>query len=540
MTRDHFRSQKTHKFAGKVQGLVILLILILATAWVSGGQYLVIRQLWMDEVHSWLIVTDQSQSHAMRALADGADFNPPMWFLITRWLTTMTGPATELQLRLLSLTWMLLSLSGLYVLLSRVFSPNVCVTAVLLTASHPLLIHQSTEIRYYGFWFASVVWLCNTLQWSPAVRSFRLLQMIVVSGLALFTTTCHYFGILSILLVILPLVYRPSHDRDAFRLAVIAVTTSIISLAGCGYFLVGQRAALSRPTWISPTTLGDSILFVQTLLPAWQILLCCAALVVSLATAKRFSSGVSRLKISSDAAELLPCLCLIGMPLMIVLVAWLLQPALVTRYAMVGIAGSAPLFATAVKQCSPSCQKVLRVAAVLGLGYTVGHCVDQWKADDAERLALIRKLDACPVDSLIVFEDRIQFMSVLHLVPEYSTRCRLSDFTDSEMRDDSTLRIVQRDAGRRIQKWYPQYGMLPIRVLARQPLFFIVPYADGTVRDLEYPAEYSISEQSAGVFCFRRIERLSDLSQCSGLKPPFCSVEASSVKGDAEKQQKTF
>lgn len=536
----HPSNESQLTFARRMPGTIILLLLILATAWLSGGKYLLIRQLWMDEVHSWLIVTDAHQSHAMNALADGVDFNPPAWFLVTRWLTGGTEHLTEFRLRLLSLMWMLLALSGLCLLLSRHFTPSVCLTAVLLTASHPLLIHQSTEIRFYGFWCACAVWLCYVVQWRPNTAVMRWFQMVSVSGLAACTATCHYFGILSIVLIVLPLACRRTRDSNGFRLAVIGLASGAAGLVSCGHFLIGQKAALSRPTWISPTTLQDSLLFLQALFPAWQILVCAAGLAVSMPSAKRFAAGASPKGIWSSVSCMLPCCSLAGMPLMIVLIAWSLQPVLVTRYAIVGITGFAPIFATALSRCSWKVQQSLTVVSLLGLGYTIGNCADQWSRDDVERAIVIQRLMRCPEDAMIVFEDRIQWMPVLHQNPKLTQRCMLAEFEIDEMAKDSTLRVVQRDVGRRIQKWYPLYRMLPIRTLAEQPLFFVVLQPGGSATDLAYPADYVTTEVSAGLVRFERNEFTSIRSDFPVLKREKRITELRATRRAGEKNPEIF
>ena len=75
--------QEAEQYKARMRGMGLVVILLIATASLSNGTLLMTRKLWMDEIHSWLIVTDNSTSHAMMALSDGADFNPPSWFLVT-------------------------------------------------------------------------------------------------------------------------------------------------------------------------------------------------------------------------------------------------------------------------------------------------------------------------------------------------------------------------------------------------------------------------------------------------------------------------
>ena len=73
---------------------------MIVLSWAGLGQRLLTRPLWMDEIHSWLLISDADVGHAMSALADGADYNPPTYYLVARSLAVF-GPITEYRLRLL-------------------------------------------------------------------------------------------------------------------------------------------------------------------------------------------------------------------------------------------------------------------------------------------------------------------------------------------------------------------------------------------------------------------------------------------------------
>ena len=510
-------------------GISVLLAMTLGTAWMAGGSYLLSRHLWMDEIHSWILVSDPDTGHAIRALADGVDFNPPTWFLAMRMLS-FPSSVTEFKLRVVSLLWMLLALAGLYRLLLLRFSGATSRIAVLLTAAHPLLIHHSTEIRFYGFWCASVLWLCNCLLWEPESAWQRRLQRILNALLTLSVVTCHYFGILSLGLVTLPLLLRWKANRRVARPARFAIGIGCVGLLTCLPFLTGQRAALTRPTWISPPTITDSLLFLQTLFPVWQIGLCLAGYLISRAVisrttepeaSKRGSRGyavdlsvewpgpkktATRATASDFDRCLWPCLSLSLMPAVIVVVSWCVQPALVTRYAIVGLAGFAPLFAILLDCCVPVLRRTILICALLGYGHSVASCVADCKSNDRENEQLIAELSSCPSDEVIVFEDRIVWMAALHCCPELAGRCVLADFTETQLSLDSSLRIVQRDVARRIAQWYPRYSIRSLASLNRLHAFCVVPYHGGTAYNLKYPSNFLPERTSRAVYRFVRNE----------------------------------
>ena len=142
---------------------VVLTALILSIAWSVGGGYLMQRQMWMDEIHSSLLMQDASTPRSLQALADGVDYNPPTSILLARQLLYLPGGITEPRLRGLSLSLMLLAILGVFTLLRRRYPMLICVAAVLLMISSVHLIHQSTEMRFYPLWLAACAWLCVAL-----------------------------------------------------------------------------------------------------------------------------------------------------------------------------------------------------------------------------------------------------------------------------------------------------------------------------------------------------------------------------------------
>ena len=181
---------------------VLLVCLVLAIAWAGGGRYLLQRQLWMDEIHSWLLIQEPQMPRSLQALADGVDYNPPTYILLARQLQYLPGGITESSLRWLSLSLMLLAILGILVLLQRRFPFLVCVAAVLMMASSVHLIHQSTEIRFYPLWCAACAWLCVVLDdhviQRPWLQRWNNISAIVLAGVI---TTTHYFGILTLGLI---------------------------------------------------------------------------------------------------------------------------------------------------------------------------------------------------------------------------------------------------------------------------------------------------------------------------------------------------
>ena len=486
----------------------LLILIVLSLAYVAGGRYLLQRQMWMDEVHSWLLIKEPDPERSLRALADGVDFNPPTYLVLARQLQYLPGGVTELGLRWFSLSLMLLAMVGVFVVLHRRFPLLICIAATLMMVSNVHLVHQSAEIRFYPLWCAACAWLCVVLdvRTHQPVYWQRINNMAAVLLAGIITTT-HYFGILSLGLICLGAMLVPERSRSRRWLIVLTALTGILCLAGCIPFLIGQRAALTRATWISPATVSDSIGFLTAILPVIPLIVCGAAVLVTLALEKseKQEQRASSLLVD-ELRSLAPCLMLTLMPLVIVLVSWTVQPALVTRYAVTGVLGFGTVFAMLMSRSGIRLQLVLVVASGAFLLRQVATCGNQWQEVDQRRDALVNQLQNLPSEGPIIFEDRTISMPVLHSHPELLSRCALVDFSDDQLSQDSRLRAVQRDVGRRILKWYPDYAMRSLNSLSDEQTFYVVPYTESQTASLEWPVGFRVTHVSATVDRYDRID----------------------------------
>ena len=467
----------------------ILTALMLSIAWSVGGGYLMQRQMWMDEIHSWLLIQDNSTPRSLQALADGVDYNPPTYILLARQLRYLPGGITERSLRCLSLSLMLLAVLGVFTLVRRRYQMLICIAAVLLMSSSVHLIHQSTEMRFYPLWLAACAWLCVALDVAGLQKAwqFRLSNTVALLMAAIITTT-HYFGILTLGLICGGALLVPNLSKGRIRMILLTALTGGICLVGCLPFLIVQRSALSQATWVSPATVADSLGFLTALFPLLPVIVCGIAFVLSAAVNK--SQDAVQSSFIHDARQLAPCMFLSLMPLVIVLLSWTIQPALVTRYAVTGVLGSGPVFAVLLSRCGQRGQVVLVVVSGIIFMQAVAFCRDQWHEIDETRDAFVMQLKGLPGDVPIIFEDRTVSMPVLHSHPELQPRCSLIDFTDDQLTGDSRLRSVQRDVGRRIEIWYPEYNMRSLNSLRDESAFYVIPYEDSKAIELRWPNEY--------------------------------------------------
>ena len=492
--------------------MALLICMMLGIAWAGGGRYLLQRQLWMDEIHSWLLIREPQTQRSLQALADGVDYNPPTYILLARQLRYLPGGITESGLRWLSLSLMILAIVGIFVVLYRRFPLLVCLASVLMMASSRHLIQQSTEIRFYPLWCAACAWLCVVLDGHVIQRPWLLRwSNIVAVLLAGVITTTHYFGILSLGLICVGAMLVRNLSRGRRRMIVWVACTGGVCLVGCLPFLIGQRAAITRATWVSPATVDDSLGFLNSMFPLIPMIICGAAFIISLALRKSSERHDASAMAESDAhsddgqtvgelaRQLAPCLLLALMPLVIVLFSWTVQPALVVRYAVTGVLGFGAAFAVLLSRCGPRLQILMVVVSGICFLQAVGFCRHQWLEIDHARDDLVTQLRHIPANGPIIFEDRTVSMPVLHSHPELRARCSLLDFNDDQLSIDSRLRIVQRDVGRRIVQWYPEYTMRSLDSLENELTFFVIPYVESPSASLLWPADHRKSSVSPGV-----------------------------------------
>lgn len=486
---------------------VVLIAVLLSLAYAAGGSYLLKRQPWMDEIHSWLLITEPDTQRALQALADGVDFNPPTYILLARQLSHLPGGITESRLRWLSLGLMMSAIVAVFILLRRRFSLLDCVAAILMMASSIHLIHQATEIRFYPLWCAACAWLCVTMDVKKdrTTSSLRISNVAAVVLAGIITTT-HYFGILSLGLICAGAMLQSGVTRRRRWLIVLVALIGGLCLAGCLPFLIGQRATLSRSTWVSQATFSDSVGFLKALYPVDLLVICGVAFLISSALNKPHPQDSRTIAKRTDKAQtLLPIFLLALMPIIIVLVSWTIQPALVTRYAVTGVLGLAAIFALLMSRCGLRLQILLIVVGGFYMFQSVGVCSHQWREIDEKRDALVHQLSTLPDDGPIIFEDRTISMPVLHSHPELQNRCVLIDFDDNQLSAESRLRAVQRDVGRQIQKWYPSYAMKTLDSLREEDTFYVVPYAESQDASLKWPLEFRLTHVSATVDRYDRI-----------------------------------
>lgn len=469
------------------------------------GSDLLDRQMWMDEVHTWLIVSDPDLGHALNALGHGADYNPPMYYLLLRAFTSITG-VTAASMRAFSLLSMCIGLGCLAALLRRRVSATAAMCGAAAIAVQPLIIQQATEARFYSVWFALVAAFC--LAKSTSCRTvWRLLTQ---SLLAVMICTVHYFGVISLGLVFLVDAANAWRERNSERrlaawfLRFTPYAAGVLALLGCLGFYFGQRAALSEPTWISAPTLPKVRGFLTEFLPVIPLVLAAFGWLLSGGLAKQVQpTDPDETAAAEPTTPWNLLLAGLGMPITLIVFSYVVQPALVARYAIVAMLAWGPLIAAMLKRAgSRFAFTFLAVCLILGVD-NIRDLTWMHKGIQAERDRLAQALQerAAPV----IFEDRID-----HYPAAMSNPTGDWFMIDFEQRPSvkPALRIVQRDAGRAVAEFYPQMALSSMQRLVDQghDSFLVVPYKS-SLTNHESAADESRLANEYPNFEIERLER---------------------------------
>ncbi len=316
--------------------------MIFVQLYLAGGAALFSRDFWIDEVFTYRIASDPDFLHSMRAVQAGIDLTPPGYQVLVRGWSLVFG-LSETSLRSLAFASMMISLAGLYALLRLSASRLICCAAVLLVWSHPLIIEQAFDARFYAPWLAAVIWFCYF--WQLGMRREGSYSAYVGLAVCSFLTcSFHYFGVFSLLLIIAGelLLNRPTR-RKALPLLLASLSGPLALLVYVPLFYVHQ-AHISDTTWIAPVSLVSVSRFVLKLLLPRQ--LAAVVIVAMLAVwlrrdGSQSPSDATRSGIDSSTGLISTILMI---PLLIV-VSLVMRPVILAKYAIpvVALLGPATL-----------------------------------------------------------------------------------------------------------------------------------------------------------------------------------------------------
>jgi hypothetical protein len=438
--------------------------------------YLIHRHFWLDELFTFRIVSDPDFMHALRGVQSGADGAPPVLHLMLRAFTYVTGGASEAPFRLFSLAAVMGGLAGLYIGLRQDFGIVPSVAALLAVWAHPLITNIAFDARFYGPWLALVVWFAYFFR--QALRDQgNSLTYPLLGVTAVLLCTIHYFGIITLALVACTewIVSRPKWVVT--RRALYATAFGPLALLVCVVlFLIGQRSALTAPTWIELAAPGDLLEFVKSVLFPNHLGAVLIAAAAWAALAGRFASGKA-----PDVLEAAPnpAWGIFGVLLLVpalIVVSYVIQPAADERYAVPAIAALAPATAFAIARMHWSWGVGLCAFLVLVSGSHLRAEARRSAMIDEDTDGLIQLLRTKTADNdvPIIFESNHETFVIARYAPELATRSFYLDYEPDQLRVNKAIRLHDRDMARIYARVYGQPRLINWEAVRALPRVLLV------------------------------------------------------------------
>lgn len=392
-----------------------MILLFVVEVLISGGSILFSRPLWLDEVHSVLAASHASPIAVVHDVARGPDHAPPLLHLVEWLMYVALGALTPVALRVMSLLAVCAALALTFATLRRRHDLVPSVAGALAVASHALVVSHAFEARFYALWLlfaAGFAWALGID--ADSERSRR--RDVAVAVFAVLVCTVHWFGVLTLGLMCAGAFYAMRADaRQAMRRLAPAVA-GLVALALCAPILLMQRSALTTATWV-PGPNGQQVwdmasAFFLTMVPVAAVLI-----LLSRRLAER------PITLSLRAADTNALLALGLMPLVIAILSWVVQPTMLTRYAIVATLWWAPLVAAVLDGLRPLPRFVLcGVLVVIGYRNVVAEASQ--KAQFAAQVAAdVQSFDAArEMDAPIVFQARHVLYPVAGIEPQARPR----------------------------------------------------------------------------------------------------------------------
>jgi hypothetical protein len=453
----------------------VLLLLFAAELWLSSSFSLFTRQFWYDEDLTQTLVGDPSLGHALIALAGGVETHPPTYYLLLRIYVSAVGRADEPTLRSFALLCTFAGLLGAYAALRLAYSSFASLAAVLALAAHPLVLAHAVEARPYNLLLAEVAWFCYFLvrcRVSGARREFVLGLLLTA---ALMCTT-HYFGVISLGLILAGDAAVSPRGRGGNRLRALALGAGLVALLACLPLLRSQRAAISVPTWLTLPDVRETARVIRVLLlPDFLlVLLAWAGLVVLVRIVGRRGGSPSAENVRSPR-PLVALLALLLLPFVLLALSHLYQPVLLERYAMPAVLALALLVAAVCRGRNRWAVAALCATFAVQGGVELGRKAEEYRLRDARRAVFIALLrDKCGGDAPIVFFIPLRLSFAARYAPDLGPRCYQLDLDPRDFDWLPRESFFTRDLARRRAVYYGRPELISSAELRARPLVYLV------------------------------------------------------------------
>jgi len=454
---------------------LLLVLAVLGQLWLADSFFLFQRHFWVDELHTFAIVSDPDLGHSMRALAHCVDGNPPVLHLSLRVFTRLTGGPSEITHRVYALLCVLAALLGLYLALRQAFTTLASLTAVLAAWCHPLVFQQAFEGRFYAPWLAAIAWFAYLLHRSLVSRP-RWAVNVALACMAILVCTIHYFGIFAWGLIVASegLFRWRSGTASRWAGAVSASFGPLALLASLPLYFSQSRDLTVSP-WIDPPDWDQITKFLgDVLTPPYLVAVLLAAWLAELVR-RLIQRGPDPLPTRLDLTALAGLTSLLFFPVVIIAFSCTIQPTIQDRYAVPTVFALASAVGFVTSQL-PRIWMVLLCSIFLVVGGAGLHSHNLKKlGEDQKTKDLIDAIREHTGKHPILFEDIEEAFVVCRYAPDLAPRCFLLDIEPDEIGDSSDRRIHDRDLGRRYSEYYGTLGLMRLAEAKRLPKRYLVP-----------------------------------------------------------------
>jgi len=431
---------------------------------------LVSHPMWLDECVSNLLLNDPSFRHMAAAIHGGVDTNGPAFYLVTWPLVHAFGATTVSEMRLVTAGMMLVALTGIYATCRAFVDSGRAAIATLVVAAHPGVVVQMWQMRMYGFWLAAIAWFCVYTVRAPTRAPW--VTRLVGCALAVLVVTSHWLGVFALVLISVPALFLTWSEGDQRVNHMLPLAAGLGVLLLCVPLIESQRRILTVATWIEPASVA-SILRQGHLI----FLVPSAAVVAAYVLVRVAQPGRWRPAVIGRPARALPILALLLFPVALLFMSLAMQSVLVERYMLpttVGLALVAAVAALPFQRwvglslgAAAACTLIL--IACLELNALRGGV----QGDDA-RTARVIAITERVISSgeHLVFARRFEAYPVIQARPRLADSVAVFDFDAGVGLMRRTL--FERDLGRAVSRFYPDYHLVSEDQLRRWGRFIVV------------------------------------------------------------------
>jgi len=448
------------------------------------------KHFWLDETHTYLTVADPDLHHALAGLRGAVNGASPTYFMLLRAFCRLAGGPGEISFHAFSFLFSLLALFGLYLLLRKAFTPLVAFTAVLATWAHPEFFRQAFDARYYAAWTAATVWfayfLANTREEKRSV-----LNAFLLAASAMLMCTLHYFGLFTFALVLAFAFLLDGESRLARPRAWIPAAFGPLALAASLPYYFSQHSALAHPDHIPAPSIGQLIRVAGELLPPMQIPVIAVVCLFGILLNQRMRRDPADAETACDLRPLAGITGTLFMLVVLLAFSFVIQPVMVTRYAMPMLAGLAVVMALLMSKTPRAAVAFLLAFFFVTGGVGLHEYAAAARAKDRNTDEFIATLRALPGKAPVAFEISRDFMVVCHYAPDIQDRCRFLDFEEGDIGGVDKFRLSVRDEALIVQKHYGVPSVTAWARLRELPEFYLVaghrPDQDTAAAERDYP-----------------------------------------------------